>query len=220
VSKLSAELIERGILSKQRVSRRGPVSGGVAYSRSALYALLKNRLYLGEIAYRGQIYRGEYEPIIDRGLWERVQQQLNGWRKARHEGVRARSPSLLLGRVYDQSGRRYTPSHSVKNAKRYRYYVIPSARRQQASVMAPARIPAHDLETLVVQRLLRWLSDKLAMLDALSSPGDDTALAQALLGAATAHCRAWPTLSAEEVRGVVRAVVVKITIGSTASPFN
>src|SRR5689334_10301602 len=49
VSKLSAELIERGILSKQRVSRRGTRCGGVAYSRGALYALLKNRLYLGEI---------------------------------------------------------------------------------------------------------------------------------------------------------------------------
>jgi len=213
VSKLSKELIAQGVLSKQRVSRRGPVSGGVVYSRGALYALLKNRLYLGEIAYRGQIYPGEHEAIIDRVLWERVQRQLNARRKARSQGVRARSPSLLLGRVYDPSGQRYTPSYSVKNAKRYRYYVIPSASRQQSSVIAPARIPAHDLETLVVQRLLRWLSDKLAVLDALSSPGDDTALAQALLAAATAHCRAWPTLSVEQVRGVVRAVVVKITIG-------
>ena len=65
----------------------------------------------------------------------------------------------------------------------------------------------------MVQRLLRWLSDKLAVLDALSTSGDDTAVAQALLAAATAHCRAWPTRSAEQVRDVVRAVVAKITIG-------
>jgi site-specific DNA recombinase len=114
--------------------------------------------------------------------------------------------------VYDQRARRYTPSHSVKNAKRYRYYVMPSARRQEICVI-PARIPADDLEALVVQRLLRWLSDKLAVLDALSTSGDDTAVAQALLAAATAHCRAWPTRSAEQVRDVVRAVVAKITIG-------
>jgi site-specific DNA recombinase len=127
VSKLSDELIPRGILSKRRVSRRGSVSGGPAYSCGALYALLKNILYLGKIVYRGQTYSGDHESIIDRALWERVQQQIAGRRKARREGVRARAPSLLVGRVYDHSGQRYTPSHSIKNAKRYRYYVIRAA---------------------------------------------------------------------------------------------
>src|SRR5690242_12450511 len=53
VSKLRAKLIAQGIVSKRRLSRRGVASGGVAYSRGALYELLKNRLYLGEIDYRG-----------------------------------------------------------------------------------------------------------------------------------------------------------------------
>jgi len=68
VSKLHAELIARAILSKRRVSRRRSASGGVAYSRGALYALLKNRLYRGEIVYRGEIYRGSHEPIIEPAL--------------------------------------------------------------------------------------------------------------------------------------------------------
>ena len=66
--KLHAELIARAILSKRRVSRRRSASGGVAYSRGALYALLKNRLYRGEIVYRGEIYRGSHEPIIEPAL--------------------------------------------------------------------------------------------------------------------------------------------------------
>ena len=69
------------------------------------------------------------------------------------------------------------------------------------------------MEALVVQRLLGWLSDKLALLDALSQPSDDAALAQTLLAAAGARCSAWPKVSVEQVREVVRAVVVKITIG-------
>jgi site-specific DNA recombinase len=44
----------------------------VAYSRGALYALLKNRLYLGEIAYRGEIYPGDHAAIVERDAWERV----------------------------------------------------------------------------------------------------------------------------------------------------
>ena len=213
VSKLRAELIAQGIVSKQRLSRRGVASGGVPYSRGALYELLKNRLYLGEITYRGEVYPGQHEPILERSAWERVQQQLARRRKARREGTRARVPSLLLGRLYSDSGARYTPTHSSNSAKRYRYYVLQAAGQRQALSAPVGRICAPDLERLVLQRLLAWLSDPLALLDALSNPGDDTALAQTLLAGASARCRAWPTLTSEQLREFVRAVVVKVTIG-------
>jgi len=74
VAKLCAELNAQGMVSKQRLSRRGLASGGVAYSRGALYELLKNRLYLGEIPYRGEIYPGKHQAIVERGLWQQVQQ--------------------------------------------------------------------------------------------------------------------------------------------------
>jgi len=212
VAKLRAELMGAAVLSKRRVSRRGAASGGVAYSRGALYALLKNRLYLGEIVYRGQIYQGEHTALVARAVWERVQQQLARRRKARQDGARSRVPSLLFGLVYDQSGQRYTPTYSSKSARRYRYYVLSAERQQQRDSSPAVRIPAQDLETLVVQRLLGWLSDKLALLDALSHPGDDTALAQTLLVAASARCRAWPTLTSEQAREFVRAMVVRVMI--------
>jgi hypothetical protein len=213
VSKLHAELNAHGLVSKQRISRRGLASGGVPYSRGALYELLKNRLYLGEITYRGEIHCGQHEAIVERSVWERVQQHLARGRTARREGTRARVPSLLLGRVYSDSGARYTPTHSSKRDKRYRYYVLQSAGPQRAISAPLGRISALNLESLVLQRLLAWLNDPLALLDALSNPGDDTALAQTLLAAASARCRAWPTLSSEQLREFVRAAVVKVTIG-------
>ena len=81
-SGLIQELNAQGIVSKQRLSRRGLTSGGVPYSRGALYELLKNRLYLGEIPYRGEVYRGQHEAIVERSLWERVQQHLARGRTA------------------------------------------------------------------------------------------------------------------------------------------
>jgi DNA invertase Pin-like site-specific DNA recombinase len=212
VSKLHAELNAQGMVSKQRLSRRGLASGGVPYSRGALYELLKNRLYLGEITYRGAVYPGQHKPIVERGLWERVQQQLARGRTARREGTHARVPSLLLGLVYNNRGERYTPTHSSKRAKRYRYYVLQAASPQQAISAPLGRICALDLEALVLQRLLAWLSAPLMLLDALSHPSDDTALAQTLLAAASARCRAWPTLTSAQLRECVRAVVVKVTI--------
>ena len=177
------------------MSRNGAASGGVVYSRGALYALLKNRLYLGEIAYRGQVYAGNHEAIIARPLWERVQQQLASNRKARHEGARGRAPSLLVGLVYDEAGERYTPSHSVKAGKRYRYYVTRGGLPQQARAVRSRRMPADDLESVVMQRLLRLLGEKRALLDALSSPQDEASVLQALLAAAGAQCHAWPALA-------------------------
>jgi DNA invertase Pin-like site-specific DNA recombinase len=212
VSKLRTALMAQGMVSKRRLSRRGVASGGVPYSRGALYELLKNRLYLGEIAYRGQIYPGQHEPIVERSLWERVQQHLARGRKARREGTRARVPSLLLGRVYSDSGARYTPTHSSKRDKRYRYYVLQATSPPQAIGGSAARISALDLESLVLQRLHGWLSDPLALLDALTHPGDDTVLAQTLLAAASARARAWPAVASEQVREFVRAVVVKVSI--------
>jgi site-specific DNA recombinase len=42
----------------------------------ALAYLLKNRFYLGEVVYRGDIHRGEHEPILDPALFEAVQAKL------------------------------------------------------------------------------------------------------------------------------------------------
>ena len=74
------------------------------------------------------------------------------------------------------------------------------------------RIPAQDLEALVVQRLLHLLSDKLALLDALSVTDDDAGVLQGLLAAASARCQRWSKLTPEQVRQFVRAVIVRITV--------
>jgi len=57
------------------------------------------------------------------------------------------------------------------------------------------RTPADDLESVVMQRLLRLLGEKRALLDALSSPQDEASVLQALLAAAGAQCHAWPALA-------------------------
>ena len=55
------------------------MAAGAAASASAsgsLAHLLKNRFYIGEVAYRGEVHRGEHEPILDRDLFEAVQARL------------------------------------------------------------------------------------------------------------------------------------------------
>jgi site-specific DNA recombinase len=69
VSRLKEQLDREGVKSKLRVSISGKDSGGVSYSRGALYQILKNRIYLGEIPHRNENYPGQHEAIIDREVY-------------------------------------------------------------------------------------------------------------------------------------------------------
>src|SRR5436305_727607 len=103
---------------------RSSVRRGNAFSRGALYALLRNRIYLGEIRHRDQWYAGEHQAVLDRELWDKVQAQLALNITKRRHRLACESSSLLTGLVEDTEGNRFTPCFTVKNGRRYRYYVL------------------------------------------------------------------------------------------------
>src|SRR5271163_2540986 len=70
---LMEDLNQRGVRSKVRVARNGRKSGGNAFFRGALYELLANPIYLGEIRHKGTRHPGLHEPILDLELWDKTQ---------------------------------------------------------------------------------------------------------------------------------------------------
>ncbi|SFK92908.1 recombinase family protein, partial [Methylocapsa palsarum] len=174
VRALGDDLAGAGINSKRRLRRGGEVYGGQTLTRGALYAMLQNRLYRGEISYKGGVYPGEHPAIIDPPLWDAAQATLAGNRVDRATGVCANHPSLLTGIAFDDAGERLTPTHAVKKGARYRYYVstslVTGARTNRSG---GRRIPASDLETLVIDRLRAFLNDPGALIDALGAGAPD-----------------------------------------------
>jgi hypothetical protein len=61
--------------------------------------LLNNRFYIGEVAYRGEIFHGEHPAILDRGLFEAVQARLAG-QAVERKLKRSASPSILAGLIF------------------------------------------------------------------------------------------------------------------------
>src|SRR5437660_5252847 len=59
VSKLRVDLDRQGVRSKQRILTSGRVLGGCCFDRGALYHLLRNRIYRGEVVHKGVAYPGE-----------------------------------------------------------------------------------------------------------------------------------------------------------------
>ena len=108
--------------SKQRTLTSGRVLGGHRFWRGALYHLLQNRIYRGEVVHKGIAYPGEHEAIVDEELWSAVQARLAENRTVRRR-ARVETGALLGGLIYDDRGNIMSPTYSVRRGNRYRYYI-------------------------------------------------------------------------------------------------
>jgi site-specific DNA recombinase len=161
VHALKVEIEAQGIISKRKVSTTGKVRGGVPLGRGALFHLLSNRVYLGEIPHKGETYPGQHPAIVEKAVFEEVQARLSsnaGDKRRAALGLSARTPAApLAGRVFDDAGYPMSPTTAHrKGGARYRYYVSSAAQKGEASKAGSLqRAPAAELEALVMERLER-----------------------------------------------------------------
>ena len=87
---LKEELDPDGVVSKARGDRFGRESGGKPLARGALYRMLQNRIYRGEIVHKENGYPGLHEAIIDEALWHEVQAALVENRVERDRSLKRR----------------------------------------------------------------------------------------------------------------------------------
>jgi DNA invertase Pin-like site-specific DNA recombinase len=210
---LKEELEARGIKSKSWTSASGRVISGKPFSRGALYLILQNRTYLGEIVHNGRSHPGEHLPIIDQPLWDTVQAQLAGNAVDRNSGTRIRQPSLLTGMLFDGSGNAMTPTHAVKKGTRYRYYVSrPLITQDRSEGSAGLRLPAEAIEQLVTGRVRRWLLDPGSIYPVTQRT--DPSAQRRLIARAAELGKSWPQLPATRQRALLAGLVERIDIGA------
>jgi site-specific DNA recombinase len=213
VAKLKKRLDRDGVLSKVRMSRAGKRSGGRSYSRGALYCLLQNPAYIGKVRHRKLIHDGTHEAIIPQQLWDKVQARLRTNYKTRHVAANAKSPSLLVGLLFDEQGNRFTPFHADRRGKRYRYYVSQAKIQHLPTAhSAPTRIPAKDIEELIGQQVLTVLDSPELLLKAAGLGFDDAAACQSLIKAGKRQAEAWPDTSFIQQCQFLNAIISKIVV--------
>jgi site-specific DNA recombinase len=105
VRALAEELASTGIKSKRRVHPNGTEYGHQRFSHGALYLLLQNRIYRGEITHKGRSYPGQHAAIVDKQLWEAVQATLAENRVARATCAGNKQPSLPTGILFRRNRR-------------------------------------------------------------------------------------------------------------------
>lgn len=118
------------------------------------------------MGHKNKWYPGEQESIVDRKLFDCVQQQLADNaidRKAR----RSESGALLMGKLFDERGNAMSPSFSSKNGVRYKFYVSSALLRgRKVEAGSTARVSAADIELALINALRERLKIDKTVLDA------------------------------------------------------
>jgi DNA invertase Pin-like site-specific DNA recombinase len=211
VRRLQQELHAKGILSKIRIAVDGSQSGGKPFSRGALYALLANPIYIGHIRHKDSCHAGQHEAILDRTQFNAVQQQLrDNAADHKRKGMKT-GPSLLTGKLFDEAGDPLTPSHAVKNGRRYRYYV---SRRLLTEISRDAphawRLPAGELESSVIAAAGQMLRDQGALVDVLRKASVAAAMIPSILKAIDGTERLFPLIERVEIRADGIVIVLSL----------
>jgi DNA invertase Pin-like site-specific DNA recombinase len=213
VRTLAEELSELGIVSKRRQGAGGVLAGGNRFSRGALYTLLQNPIYRGEIGHQGKFYPGQHDAIIEAEHWKLVQEKLADNRQARALGATAEEPSLLAGLIVDGDGQRMTSTHAVKKGRRYRYYVSTAlVTGTRAHYENGLRVPAGDLEELVLDRVRAFLASEHDVGEALSICALDAAKLRSALAKAVELSDGWAAFPSIKIRELVRSIVVRVCL--------
>jgi DNA invertase Pin-like site-specific DNA recombinase len=168
VHALQRQLVELGIVSKQRVTGAGKTVGGLPISRGALFHMLRSPIYLGRIPHKELVHEGSHAAIIDQALFDKVQLRLDGQaRRHRTAGEQRMARAALTGRLFDAMDEPMTPTFSRgRSGRLYRYYVSASLQQGQArSDDRVMRLPAIAFEKLVSELITRWMPSASVPLD-------------------------------------------------------
>jgi site-specific DNA recombinase len=207
-TKLAKALVAEGVCTKS----------GRPVDKGYIYRLLNSRVYLGEATHKGASYPGEHAPIIDSSLWDKVHSIMETSPRLRAANARARTPALLKGLIFTETGCAMTPAFTKKGTRQYRYYVSMDVIRNRPldENPGPLRLPAPMVEDAVIgeiHRMIRAPEITARTIAALRREGaavEEAAVVASLAG----FERLWGALYPAEQARIIQLLVERITVGT------
>lgn len=144
----SATVVARELIAEDARNKYGKL-----IDKGILYKLLINPVYIGVAVHKGVSYPGEHVGIVDRKIWDKVQARLQESPRKRAAATRAQTPALLKGIIFGPTGVAMSPTHTRKNGRLYRYYISQTALKQGADDGPVTRIPAAEIEKIVIDQV-------------------------------------------------------------------
>lgn len=206
---LKVELDNQSTLSPQRSRLSGALYGGRPFSRGNLHRILSNPVYTGKMVHFDKVFQGQHPAIIEQPLWDAVQEKIAGNKQSLSQRPKVASDSLLTGILYDEAGVKLHPSHSQKKSKRFRYYISQALVNDgRASIPQGLRLPAQELETLVLDTICVWLSDANTIIKELNSEPEQI---QSVLATAQTLADSLKGNSSQQHQ-IIKALIDRVTV--------
>ena len=147
------EYATRPLLARELAERGVTTSRGHRIDKKFIYRMLNNRVYIGEAVHKGTSYPGEHAAIIDIEAWDKVHAILTESPRKRAARTRADTPALPRGLLYGPDGAAFSPTHTCKGGRLYRYYVSQTVLKHGAGSCLVGRMPAGKIEAAVIGQL-------------------------------------------------------------------
>jgi site-specific DNA recombinase len=162
VSRLKEVLEREGVRSKRRIGRDDRAWGQNRFTSGALFSIVTNPIYRGQIAHKGVCHPGQHVAIVPEDLWTQAQSLRERTRRKNSTLPRAQAKNPLLGLLTDEEGRAYQATFTTKGHRRYRYYVT---KEKPADQQTRPRLPADELEKHVIDRMRIFFDSPKAVAD-------------------------------------------------------
>jgi DNA invertase Pin-like site-specific DNA recombinase len=214
---LVRDLRARGVTSKSWTTAKGIKRKGKLIDKGYVYKIFNNPVYIGIAAYKGTHYPGEHQGIVSQEIWDRVQEHLqNGDRKQKGPFAdrASKAPSLLRGLLFSEQNRAFTPGYTQKGTKFYRYYINTDAIKLGKTGCEIQRLPAGEIETVVVEKLRHVLRAPEVLAHAVREVSDLRPKIKEAdsIRALQSIDPVWDELFPSEQAGIVRTLVERITV--------
>jgi site-specific DNA recombinase len=149
-----SELDRQGWRNKRWTTQEGVTRGGLPFTKASLYNLLTNRVYCGRVDFRGAIYEGEHEAIIDQAVWDRVQETLRQHGQTKGAALKNKYGALLRGLLFCAScGTPMIHSCTARGSKRWRYYICYNAQQRGWQNCETKSVSAPVIEGAIVEAI-------------------------------------------------------------------
>jgi hypothetical protein len=161
-------LDEQGVRTKVQNGKMGS-TGGIPFSRGGLYWLLSNPIYIGKLRHKDKLHEGQHDGIIPITLWDAVHAKLAASTAERRNAATGGSTALLTGMIRDALDRSMSPSFTVKQGRRYPYYVSSISKdidreTRACKALPQTRIAARAIESATREAVRGLLHDEDAII--------------------------------------------------------
>jgi DNA invertase Pin-like site-specific DNA recombinase len=192
---------------------------GRPFDKGSVYKLLMNKTYIGLAVHKGKAYPGEQAGIIPQALWDQVHAIIQEAPRVRGAKNRSGAPALLRGLLFGPDGRAMSPSHTRKRGRLYRYYVSQTLLKGGANDAAHLRLPAGEIEGLVLTQVRLLLSEPEVLVGAWrAAQAEAPDITEAEVREALGRFEpVWAELFPEEQERILRLLVERVTISDAGA---